>query len=246
MVTRGTLCIVAVAFLLCAHTIVRSMTGVSRHRRRGTAAESAPAVLHLRDDNDPVVTLPPVAASTQLAGTAPPATTRAPATAACTSGVQFPKLRLNGPAQKLWRCTDGVPAVMLTFGSNSMADFLLNWVDHVRALGERLYLVGALDKQIEELCEKHGIPAATIEPSALLPEEAKYITQLGDSARKYFRYAPGTFLRMGLVKQIFIRQMLNARLDAMVRRAILWRNSSAIPRNSSAQFSDRCCAGADR
>ena len=130
MVTRGTLCIVAVAFLLCAHTIVRSMTGVSRHRRRGTAAESAPAVLHLRDDNDPVVTLPPVAASTQLAGTAPPATTRAPATAACTSGVQFPKLRLNGPAQKLWRCTDGVPAVMLTFGSNSMADFLLNWVDH--------------------------------------------------------------------------------------------------------------------
>ena len=41
--------------------------------------------------------------------------------------------------------------------------------------------------------------------------------QLGSNAAKlYYRYAPGTFLRMGLIKQVFIREMLVAGLDAMV------------------------------
>ena len=119
-VTRGTLCIVAVAFLLCAHTIVRSMT-VSRHRRRGTAAERRLRRFSTCATTTTVVTLRAYGRSlhaalcrarrSMTAGDARGA--ESPATAACTSGVQFPKLRLNGPAQKLWRCTDGVPAVML-------------------------------------------------------------------------------------------------------------------------------------
>ena len=40
---------------------------------------------------------------------------------------------------------EAVPVVMLTFGSHSMADFLLNWVAHVKKIDQRLYLVGALD-----------------------------------------------------------------------------------------------------
>ena len=95
MVTRGTLCIVAVAFLLCAHTIVRSMTGVSRHRRRGTAAESAPAVLHLRDDNDPA---------------AGPVDAKGPHT----DGTYL----VNAPRVKMWGCVHydgGAPYPHITF-----------------------------------------------------------------------------------------------------------------------------------
>ena len=32
----------------------------------------------------------------------------------------------------------------------------------------------------------------------------------------HYRYAPGTFLRMGLIKQVIIREMLMTGLDAMV------------------------------
>ena len=58
----------------------------------------------------------------------------------------------------LWGCwgssEGGVAAVMLTFGSHSMADFLLNWVEHVKKLGQRLYLVGALDERMEQLARE--------------------------------------------------------------------------------------------
>jgi hypothetical protein len=49
----------------------------------------------------------------------------------------FDQLELNGAARRLWGCVDRsrVQAVMLTFGSKSMSDFLINWVEHVRRLG---------------------------------------------------------------------------------------------------------------
>jgi hypothetical protein len=95
-----------------------------------------------------------------------------------------------------------------------MADFLLNWVAHVRKLDQRLYLVGALDAKMAALCDEQGIPAATIADDVLLKLGAD---SLGSrAATTYYRYAPGTFLRMGLIKQIFIRQMLVTGLDAMV------------------------------
>ena len=134
----------------------------------------------------------------------------------CTgSDLSFGPLELNQHARKLWGCGDldtGVRAVFLTFGSHSMADFLLNWVAHVRRLDERLYLVGALDAKIAALCEEHGIPAATISDDKL---SGMGVRTLGASSG-YYRYQPGTFLRMGLIKQVFIRQMLLAGLDAMV------------------------------
>ena len=136
-------------------------------------------------------------------------------------GIKFDSLQLNAKAQELWGCwgsgSEHVAAVMLTFGSGSMSDFLLNWEEHVKRLGQRLYLVGALDDKMEQLCEKHGIPAATITRAAM---EANGILssvgQLGKSSGTYYRYAAGTFLKMGLVKEVFIRAMLDAGLDAMV------------------------------
>eukprot|EP00966_Prymnesium_polylepis_P240699 5566528-Prymnesium_polylepis.1 len=98
-----------------------------------------------------------------------------------------------------------------------MSEFMLNWVEHVRRLGQKLYLVGALDPQLKEICAQQGIPSATISPAALAKMRLdSYVSQLGHSADAYYRYAPGTFLRMGLVKQVFIVQMLKAGLDAMV------------------------------
>ena len=105
-------------------------------------------------------------------------------------------------------------AVFLTFGSHSMADFLLNWVEHVKRLDQRLYLVGALDAKLAALCLEHGIPAATISDETL---SSMGVDRLGEkAATTYYRYAPGTFLRMGLIKQVIIREMLTAGLDAMV------------------------------
>ena len=130
--------------------------------------------------------------------------------------LSFGPLSLNAHAKRLWSsCADGgVRAVFLTFGSHSMADFLLNWVAHVRKLDQRLYLVGALDAKMAALCDEQGIPAATIADDVLMKLGAD---SLGSrAATTYYRYAPGTFLRMGLIKQIFIRQMLVTGLDAMV------------------------------
>jgi len=138
-------------------------------------------------------------------------------------GPKFDSLKLNAAARELWGCwgsEGGVAAVMLTFGSGSMTDFLLNWIEHVKRLGpevSRLYLVGALDEKMEKLCEEHGIPAATITPAAMEANGiAQSVGQLGRSSSSYYRYAAGTFLKMGLVKEVFIRQMLEAGLDAMV------------------------------
>ena len=138
----------------------------------------------------------------------------------CTGGasaLSFGPLELNVHAKRLWGCSGadaGVRAVFLTFGSHSMADFLLNWVAHVKRLNLRLYLVGALDAKMAALCDEQGIPAATISDEHLAVMGA---AKLGSHASTtYYRYAPGTFLRMGLIKQVFIRQMLLAGLDAMV------------------------------
>ena len=129
----------------------------------------------------------------------------------CTPGPRFQHLQLNAPAQELWGCAGahtGVRAVFLTFGSHSMADFLLNWVAHVRRLDQKLYLVGALDAKLAALWLEHNIPAATISDATL---ESMGAGKLGASAtHTYYRYAPGTFLRMGLIKQVFIREMLLA------------------------------------
>ena len=102
-----------------------------------------------------------------------------------------------------------------------MADFLLNWVAHVRKLDQRLYLVGALDAKLAALCLQHGIPAATVSDETLASMGAG---TLGASASKfYYRYAPGTFLRMGLIKQVFIRQVRHVRPN--LRGALLRKSS---------------------
>ena len=133
------------------------------------------------------------------------------------SRIDFGPLQLNRHARKTWsECADAdsVRAVFLTFGSHSMADFLLNWVKHVRKIGQRLYLVGALDSKMASLCDEHGISAATISDDVL---RLLGVSKLGArAATTYYRYAPGTFLRMGLIKQVFIRQVLLSGLDAMV------------------------------
>eukprot|EP00964_Phaeocystis_antarctica_P150218 scaffold117604_cov39-Phaeocystis_antarctica.AAC.2 len=171
---------------------------------------------------------PPRGRAVSPAATATPGTTHAK----CGGGITFESLQLNQVAQELWGCwgnrsDSGVAAVMLTFGSHSMADFLLNWVEHVRRLGQRLYLVGALDQRMEQLCALHGIPAATIKPSAMAANGIlSSVGQLSKSSGQYYRYAAGTFLKMGLVKEVFIRSMLDAGLDAMVSDVdVVWLSS---------------------
>lgn len=131
----------------------------------------------------------------------PPVTARPTATPAkCGGGITFESLQLNAAAQELWGCwgngtESGVAAVMLTFGSHSMADFLLNWVEHVKRLGQRLYLVGALDERMEQLCAKHGthspcrVPrtylcrAPAREPASAKPRDTRMLKATRSEAR---------------------------------------------------------------
>lgn len=184
----------------------RTLPPLPRTPPRNTTAAAAP----LRPPLSPLVTTE--------AGAAPAAS--GAAASSCGDGGSSPlfeHLQLNEHARKLWACSassSAPPLVMLTFGSNSMKDFLLNWVAHVKRLEQKLYLVGALDAQLEQLCHERGIPAATISNEVL---ESMGAQKLGaGAAHQYYRYAPGTFLRMGLIKQVFIRQMLLGGLDAMV------------------------------
>ena len=164
-------------------------------------------------------TTAPVRSELNKAAAPPPPSFARPALNASScaedQSISFGPLELNQHAKRLWGCASkdaSVRAVFLTFGSASMADFLLNWVAHVRRLGERLYLVGALDAKIAALCDELGIPAATISNERLT---SLGVRTLGASSG-YYRYHPGTFLRMGLIKQVIIKQMLLAGLDAMV------------------------------
>ncbi|KAL1523586.1 hypothetical protein AB1Y20_018522 [Prymnesium parvum] len=195
------LAVAAAALLLFAHVAFKGRT---------PAAGAPPAPSRLAK---PQPSRPPRAARQKAADEAlvncPPG-----------SAVSFKNLELNAAGRELWRCL-GIPGgprtVMLTFGSKSMSEFMLNWVEHVRRLGQKLYLVGALDAQLTAVCEAHGVPSATITRAALEAMQlGSHVSQLGSSAGAYYRYAPGTFLRMGLVKQVFIVQMLAAGLDAMV------------------------------
>ena len=206
--------LVAAALLLSviAQMVLRSAPGGYRR-----AAVTTTAVTEF---NSPSVSFPRATISglSPLESSLPPPPPPAVVATRCTEGPRFEHLQLNSHAKIMWSCwkpgADSVRAVFLTFGSNSMKDFLLNWVEHVKKLDQRLYLVGALDAQLAALCAEHGIPAATISDATL---ESMGAEKLGaHAATGYYRYAPGTFLRMGLIKQVFIREMLDAGLDAMV------------------------------
>jgi hypothetical protein len=67
-----------------------------------------------------------------------------------------------------------------------------------------------------QLCNERGIAAATIPPRTLSARGLGAHTQQLSQSSGYYRYQPGTFLRMGLVKELFIRQVLLAGFDAMV------------------------------
>ena len=208
--SAASLVLVSLALLLAgaAQMVLRSAQPAVAVRRASTAAvptAAAPHVATYSSSSPP----PPLPSAVVQQPTPRPS-------ARCT-GPKFEHLQLNEPAQKLWGCAHGasdVKAVFLTFGSHSMADFLLNWVAHVKRLDQKLYLVGALDAKLAALCLEHGIPAATISDETLASMGAN---KLGaHAATTYYRYAPGTFLRMGLIKQVFIKEMLLSGLDAMV------------------------------
>lgn len=83
-------------------------------------------------------------------------------------------------------------------------------------LPHRPLQVGALDAPMAELCHERGIAAATIPPRTLSARGLSAHSQQLSQSSGYYRYQPGTFLRMGLVKELFIRQVLMAGFDAMV------------------------------
>jgi hypothetical protein len=59
-----------------------------------------------------------------------------------------------------------------------------------------------------DLCSARGIAAATIPPRTLAARGlGSHSQQLSQASGAYYRYQPGTFLRMGLVKELFIRQV---------------------------------------
>ena len=213
--SAASICIVSCALLLAgaAQLVLRSGGSPSRgHVRPAFPTATAPLVKGLIPPAPDVAVLPTISSPPP-----PPLLTAADSsTSNCAPGPRFQHLQLNAPAQKLWGCAppEGLKGVFLTFGSHSMADFLLNWVEHVKRLDQRLYLVGALDAKLAKLCLEHDIPAATISDETLA---SMGVNKLGaHGATTYYRYMPGTFLRMGLIKYVFIREMLAAGLDAMV------------------------------
>ena len=207
-----TFALLGVALFVTAHVLLRPPKGQTHPR---SAARYA-GVLTARRPNDGASALPSRRQLPQQAQPEPPRRQppqQAPQhDAGCTGAVHFSELNLNAAARRQWACarSAAVPAVMLTFGSRSMADFLRNWVAHVRKQGITLYLVGALDDDILALCNADTIAAATI-PDAVLRAKGLDTSASLSRVKAYYRYQPGTFLRMGLVKQHFIRQVTDER-----------------------------------
>ena len=220
-----TFALLGVALFVTAHVLLRPpkgqthtrsaarYAGVLTARRPNDGASAPPPRRQLPQQVQPE---PPRRQPPQQARPEPPRRQSPQQTpqhdAGCTGAVHFSELNLNAAARRQWACarSAAVPAVMLTFGSRSMADFLRNWVAHVRKQGITLYLVGALDDDILALCDADTIAAATI-PAAVLRAKGLDTSASLSRVKAYYRYQPGTFLRMGLVKQHFIRQVIAER-----------------------------------
>jgi len=167
--------------LIGAGIVLLFVTQLSFRGSRSVPAAEATRPLDLSN----AARKPAAAAASPASATSPRArvapTRGAAACAGGTTGL-FSELDLNGAARDLWGCIDRsrVQAVMLTFGSKSMSDFLLNWVEHVRRLGTEAgpYLVGALDAPMAELCRQRGIAAATV------PQRTLEARGLGEHSRQ--------------------------------------------------------------
>ena len=93
-----------------------------------------------------------------------------------TGALRFEHLQLNRHAKRLWGCASadsGVRAVFLTFGSHSMADFLLNWVAHVKRLGQRLVTHPHPHPHPHPLSDAHPHPHPLSNPLTLSPAPAR-------------------------------------------------------------------------
>jgi len=134
--------------------------------------------------------------------------------ARCEGPAPFPELQLNGAARELWGCGRGSSSqgtAMLTFGSGSMSDFLLNWVEHVRRLGDAAgpYLVGALDGPVADLCKDRSIASAVAPPAdggggGGGGGVGEHTAQLRETSG-YYRYRPGSS-RCGSSQRLFVSQ----------------------------------------
>lgn len=110
------------------------------------------------------------------------------------------ELQLNTHAIELLTTTDA-HLLFLTFGGESMADFMHNWIHHVRAIGVKAYLVAALDKPAYEVCNRAGYPSAQLD---------------FNSSWSYFRMNDQAFLQMGILKNNLLVSFLRTGLDVLI------------------------------
>lgn len=99
--------------------------------------------------------------------------------------------------------------LLVTFGSASTAPFVANWIDNLRMLGTARLLVGALDDATFAACLDGNVPVVRVGAAS-----ASGLSSIGDG---YFRKDYGRFKKMGVLKLIFLQELLDAlALDAAV------------------------------
>jgi hypothetical protein len=149
---------------------------------------------------------PPPAAAVMTSLDTPPSPSDAHPSAVPSGSVAVDEslITLNAPARALFERVRPPAPLLVTFGSISMSEFVLNWVAHVQKLeGQGAshvdFAVAVLDKPLLALLDEKGLPAITLAAVDGLMEH-----------KEYFRADEKKFLRMGEIKVDLIRPLIAA------------------------------------
>jgi len=119
---------------------------------------------------------------------------------------------------------------MLTFGSKSVADFILNWVKGVQKIPDiGPYIVAAMDNELLELCKKNDIPAFYARSADIIGDKAYLGTEPSKQQEqrigsdRYYRTDGAAFKKMGAVKAATLQILLEDGYNVLISDAdVVW------------------------
>jgi hypothetical protein len=106
--------------------------------------------------------------------------------------------------------------VIVTFATQGVVDFALNWVLHIRAL-QLPHLVGAMDDELVEVCDSWRIPVHAVHrdnPDGEHSREA--MSGVRGAGMANLRGSDKGFAGLGVLKTLFIQRLLRDGRDVLI------------------------------
>ena len=103
--------------------------------------------------------------------------------------------------------------LFVTFGTKSVEDFIVTWLESAERLGLSPLFVGALDEDMHAFCKRRGVPSMLLKGNSVLKNRVESFIKAGDES----------FKKMGTVKTKFVQDLLEIGVAPILTDAdVVW------------------------